>query len=209
MENVENSERKVEFVKIAKRGESKQKDMIFTGLTYVAAILLIVFAIVPTFKTVQRINNEIETKEISTQALKSKLAALTSLDGQYSENEEIFDALSLIFPNNEDFSLFLANIDSIVSRNAFALNSITFSKIRENSSESQIGFSVMKPYSVSLNVIGNKSGLIPFLNDLESLPMYPVIENISYSNQANEQGNTNYSITLRVYNIEEVNFYNE
>ncbi len=209
MGTLENSERKVEFVKIAKQGESKKSEMIFTGLTYISAILLIVFAIVPTFKTVQRISSEIKTKEITTQALKSKLTTLTALDGQYTANKETFDGLTLIFPNNENFSLFLANIDSVVSRNAFALNSISFSKNREKPSEEVIKFSVIKPYSIGVNVVGNKSGLIPFLNDLEALPMYPIIENISYSNQTDEQGNTNYSITLRVYNIEEVNFYSE
>jgi Tfp pilus assembly protein PilO len=209
MGTLENSERKVEFVKIAKQEPNKKSEMIFTGLTYIVAILLIVFAIVPTFKTVQRINSEIKSKEVTTEALKNKLVALTSLDSQYAQNKEIFDGISLVFPNNEDFSLFLANIDSIVSRNAFALNSIGFSKIKENSQESTLNFSVLKPYSISLNVAGNKSGLIPFLNDLEALPMYPIIEGISYSNQTDTQGNTNYSISLRVYNIEEVNFYSQ
>lgn len=209
MGTLENSERKVEYVKIAKRGQSKKSEMIFTGLTYIAAILLIVFAIVPTVKTVQRIDSEIKSKKVTTEALKSKLAALTSLDGQYSANKETFDGITLIFPNNEDFSLFLANIDSIVSRNAFALNSIGFSKVRDRSKESTLNFTVLKPYAISLNVVGNKSGLIPFLNDLEALPMYPVIESISYSNQTDDQGNTSYSISLRAYNIEEVNFYSQ
>ena len=183
--------------------------MIFTGLTYIAAILLIVFAIVPTFRTIDRINSEIKSKEVTTKALKNKLATLTSLDSQYAQNKEVFDGISLVFPNNEDFSLFLANIDSVVSRNAFILNSIGFSKIKESSQESDLNFLVLKPYSVSLNVAGNKSGLIPFLNSLEALPMYPVIERISYSNQTDTEGNTNYSISLRVYNIEEVNFYGQ
>ena len=209
MGTLENSERKVEYVKIAQRGKSKTNEMIFTGLTYVVAILLIVFAIVPTFRTIDRINSEIKSKEVTTKALKNKLATLTSLDSQYAQNKEVFDGISLVFPNNEDFSLFLANIDSVVSRNAFILNSIGFSKIKESSQESDLNFLVLKPYSVSLNVAGNKSGLIPFLNSLEALPMYPVIERISYSNQTDTEGNTNYSISLRVYNIEEVNFYGQ
>jgi len=209
MGTLDNTERQVEFVKIAKKGESKKSEMIFAGLTYISAILLIVFAIVPTFKTVQRISSEIKTKQIITKALNDKLTSLTSLDGQYSVYRETFDALRLIYPNKENFSLFLANVDSIVSRNAFSLNSISFSENRENSSEETVKYAVMKPYSVSLNVVGNKSGLIPFLDDLEALPMYPVIESISYSNQVDEQGNTNYSITLRAFNIEDVNFYSQ
>ena len=52
----DNSERKVEYVKIAKEGPSKNAETIFTWLTYIAAILLIVFAIVPTFNTVKSID---------------------------------------------------------------------------------------------------------------------------------------------------------
>ena len=53
MANIENTERKVEYVGIAKKGPSKKAEMIFTGLTFIVAVLLIVFAIVP--KTLLRV----------------------------------------------------------------------------------------------------------------------------------------------------------
>jgi len=49
--------------------------------------------------------------------------------------------------------------------------------------------------------------LISFLRDLESLPMYPVVESINYSSDVDAQGNTDFSLNLRVYHVENVNFY--
>ena len=203
----DNSERKVEYVKIAKEGPDKKAETIFTGLTYIAAILLIVFAIVPTFNTVKSIDKEIKEKE-RISALKNKLQTLSSLDEQYNNNKKAFEDITLIFPADENFSLFLANIEPIITRNSFVLRSVSFSEVKGSAKE-DIGLNTtaLVPYNVRINVGGNKSNLMILLKGLESLPMYPVIEGISYSNKIEKDGTTNYSITLRVYNIEDVNFY--
>ncbi len=210
MGTLENSERKVEYVKMVKQGPNKKSEMIFTGLTYIAAVLLIALAIVPTIKTVRGIDNEIKEKERVSAALKSKLQALTSLDGQYNSNKDAFEDITLIFPTNENFSLLLANIDPIVTRNGFVLKNLSFSEIKNSSKGDSYSVStkVLVPYSVRLSVDGNRSNLIPFLKALEVLPMYPVVEGISYSGDVLEDGSTSYSITIRVYQIEDVNFYN-
>lgn len=204
----DNSGRKVEYVKIAKEGPDKRAETIFTGLTYIAAILLIVFAIVPTFNTVKSIDKEIKEKERISAALKNKLETLSSLDEQYNNNKKAFEDITLIFPADENFSLLLANIEPIITRNSFVLRSVSFSKVKGSASEDlDLNTTVLVPYNVRINVGGNKSNLMILLKELESLPMYPVIEGISYSNKIEKDGTTNYSITLRVYNIEGVNFY--
>lgn len=209
MGTLESSERKVEYVKMVKKGPDKKVEMIFTGLTFIVAVLLIVFAIVPTFKTVKDINSEIKKKEQVSAALKGKLDALTSLDGQYNENKEVFKNLTLIFPTSQNFSLFLANIDAIITRNNFKLDSIGFSENKKSSSKEEEGIvtNVLVPYTVRLSVIGSRIDLITLLKDLEALPMYPVVESISYSNDVDEEGKTAYSLSLRIYQIENVNFY--
>ena len=126
------SERKVEYVKIAKESPSKKIETIFIGLTYIVSILLIVFAVVPTFNTVKSIDKEIKQKERISAALKNKLQTLSSLDEQYNKNEKAFKDLALIFPADEQFSLFLANIEPIVTRNSFVLKSISFSIINKS-----------------------------------------------------------------------------
>lgn len=204
----DDSEREVEYVKIAKEGPSKRAETIFTGLTYIMAVLLIVFAVVPTFNTVSNIDKEIKEKERISAALKNKLQTLSSLDEQYNNNKQAFEDITMIFPADERFSLFLANIEPIITRNSFVLKSLSFSETKDSSDESKnLNTAVLVPFVARLNVGGNKSNLIMLLKELESLPMYPVIEGISYSNRTEADGTTNYSITLRIYNIKSVNFY--
>ncbi len=208
MGNLENTERKVEYVGIAKKGPSKKSEMIFTSLTFIVALLLVVFAIVPTVRTVTEINKEIKEKERITAALEAKIKALNELDNQFSANKETFKDISLIFPTSQNFSLFLANIDAIVTRNNFILNSIGFSEYQDRSDESnKLKLLALSPYSVRLSVKGSKMNLINFLKDLESLPMYPVVESITYSNDVDDQGNTDFSLGLRIYHVKDVNFY--
>ncbi len=208
MGTLESSARKVEYVKMVKRGPDKKGEMIFTGLTYIVTILLIVFAVVPTFKTVQNIEKEIKKKEQVSAALKDKLNALTSLDGQYNNNKETFNDLTLIFPTSQNFSLLLANMDAIVTRQSFVLRNIGFSDYKKSKyDETELKVLALKPYSVRLSVTGSRINLINFLKELEALPMYPVIEGISYSSEVDDKGNTDYSLSLRVYLIENVNFY--
>lgn len=208
MGTLENQARKVEYVKMIKQGPGKKSELIFTGLTYIVAILLIVFAVVPTVKTVQSIDKEIRKKEQVSIALKDKLAALTSLDNQYNENKETFNNLTLIYPTSQNFSLLLANMDAIVTRKSFVLSSIGFSETtKAKDSSYDLMLKELKPYSVRLSVNGSRINLINFLKDLEALPMYPVIESITYANDVDDKGNTDYAIMMRVYLIEKVNFY--
>ncbi len=205
---MENTERQLEYVGIAKKGPSKKAEMIFTGLTFIVAVLLIVFAISPTITTVTDINKEIKEKEGITQALELKIKALNELDNQYNENKETFKDISLIFPTSQNFSLFLANIDAIVTRNNFVLTSIGFSEYKQTTTdEDSLSISSLTPFSVRLSVKGSRMNLISFLKDLESLPMYPVVESINYSSDIDEEGFTDFSVSLRVYHIENVNFY--
>jgi hypothetical protein len=58
-----------------------------------------------------------------------------------------------------------------------------------------------------MSVSGKKVYLITLLKDLEAMPMYPVIENVSYNSDVDEDGNTSYSLALRIYHIENAKFY--
>jgi Tfp pilus assembly protein PilO len=197
--------KKTEYVKMIKRGPSKKVEMIFTGLTYIVATLLIVFAVVPTFQTVSTVNKEIKEKQQISKALKSKLEALTSLDSQYNQNKEVFDDSELVFPTTEEFTLLLANIEGITSRNNFVLNAISFSEYRNREYETKA--TVLQPFSIRVNVLGNKIYLMNFLRDLEKMPMFPAIEGLSFTNEVDDDGNTQYSVMLRVYHIDDFNFY--
>ncbi len=191
--------RRFEIANLIKKAPSKQVDNVFIGLTYVIAILLLVFAIIPTVSAIFQINKEIKSKEVTQKALEDKLSALSSLDAEYIEKSSEFKDLSLLFPSTGNFSLFLSNIDAVIARNNFVLNTISFSEYDRETYK--INTLSLKPWSVRMSVSGKKVYLITLLRDLEAMPMYPVIESLSYGEDADDAGNTRYSLTLRIYHI--------
>jgi Tfp pilus assembly protein PilO len=167
--------------------------------------LLIIFAIRPTLITISTINTEIKEKTRLNTALDSKIDTLSKLDKQYTEMKEDLSHLKLIYPDNKDFSLFMANTTGILSKNGFTLSGINFDNYGEDNFD--LTTKVLAPWSVRLNIKGRPSNLVNLLKDLEALPMYPVIESLSFSSQKDENGLTGYSISLRIYEIENNNFY--
>ena len=106
-----------------------------------------------------------------------------------------------------NFSLLLSNIDSIVSRNGFVLNSVTFDEYEGNKAPSN---KVLSPKSMRINVKGKRANIINLLKEFEALPMYPIIDFVSFSSNEDEQGLVSFSIGLRIYDIEKNNkFYEE
>jgi hypothetical protein len=196
---------KVEYIKLIKNSPSKNMEYIFLGLTFIVSVLLIVFAVKPTIDTVLTINKEIKEKERVVLALDSKINALSKLDGQYLENEEKFEDLTLIFPTAGNFSLMLSNVEAVVSRNGFILGSVNFSEYDDETYD--IAASTLMPWTMRLAVSGKKSGFQNLLKDLEGMPMFPVIERVNYSDKVDEDGFTSYSLTLRIYHVENKLFY--
>ncbi len=194
-----------EYVKLVKESPERKKGYIFAGITLAVSILLIVFAVRPTLLTISNINAEIKEETRLDTLLDAKIETLSKLDKQYTEMEANLSHLRLIYPDNKDFSLFMANSTGMLSKNGFTLTGISFDNYGEDNFD--LVTKVLVPWSVRLNVKGKPSNLVNLLKDLEALPMYPVIESLSYSSQKDENGLTSYSINLRIYEIENNNFY--
>lgn len=195
----------VEYLKGIKESPEKMRSYLFFIFSVIVTIVLIVFAIRPTIVTITRINSEIREKTRTNELLANKISALSDLDKEYTPNKENFDNLELIFPADDNFSLFLANIEAVVTRNGFSLNSLSFSRYRGR--DYNLNTRVLVPYGVSFSVSGRQRNIITLMRDLESLPMYPVIESISFSPPEEGEDAGSFSIFLRVYRIESDQFY--
>ncbi len=196
-----------EYIKIIKESPEKKRSYIFFGFSIFITIVLIVFAIRPTITTISTINSEIKAKTRTNDLLEKKINTLSELDKEYVANREAFDDLELIFPANDNFSLLLANMEAIVSRNGFSLTSLSFDAHRGKNYRA--GTTVLVPYTLAFNIRGRQANIIGLLRDLEELPMYPVVEALSYSTQESEDGLSSFRVNLRIYHIENDNFYNQ
>lgn len=194
-----------EYIKMLNESPEKKKGYVFAGVTVVVAILLIVFAVRPTILKITGINSSIKEKTRLSTALDAKISTLNTLDKQYQDIGTDLDDLKLIYPADGNFSLLLANINPILSRNGFFLNGINFDKY----SEKNITFApkVLVPWSVKISARGKTANVINLLKDLEALPMFPVVESFSYTDQKDESGLTNFSVSMRIYKIDNANFY--
>jgi Tfp pilus assembly protein PilO len=194
-----------EYIKLIKESPEKKRGYIFAGATVLVSILLIIFAVRPTILKITGINASIKEKNRLSTALDAKISTLSTLDKQFEEVGTDLSNLKLIYPADGNFSILLANINPILSRNGFFLNGISFDKY----SDKNITFTpkVLVPWTVMISTKGKTANAINLLKDLEALPMFPVIESFSYTDQKDESGLTNFSINMRIYKIDNTNFY--
>lgn len=195
----------LKYAKFLKEPPTKTTMYYMTAFTVLVAILLVVFAIRPTLLTIDRINSEIKEKQRIYDALDEKISAMVQLDQQYTEFADNLDSLQLIFPTSGNFSLFMSNIDSVVSRNGFTLKGLSFSDY--DSDLYHVNTIVLSPWSVQISVNGPESNIDNLFDDLESMPMYPVIDRFSYGD-SEDDGSKNFSISMRIYHVENNKFYN-
>ncbi|MCD4811056.1 hypothetical protein K8R14_00410 [bacterium] len=195
-----------DYIKFLRSSPTKKTMYYMSGFTVLMAILLIAFAIRPTLLTISGINGEIKEKGKIYEALDAKIDALVQLDAQYVELGEELDALQLLYPTSGNFSLFMSNIDAVVSRNGFLLRSLSFAKY--DTDFYNINTIVLSPWSVQISVEGPESNIDNLFDDLETMPMYPVIERFSFG-QEEQEDLKKFSITMRIYHIENIKFYNE
>lgn len=189
-----------------KESKEKTNSYITIGFTLLVIILLIVFAIRPTITKIVNIRKDIKEKDRISKLLDDRIQTLSSLENDFQETKDKFEFVPLVFPESERYVLILSNIEPIVNRNSFKLSSLTFDKFDGESYN--ISTSVLKPTSLRITVLGLYSNFVNLLKDLESLPMYIVVDSVSFgSSKASETNEVSYSLNLRLYNINEPKFY--
>ncbi len=182
---------------------NKNKTYTFAIITIVVVLILLLGAIRPTVLTINRINKEVSDKKVLNQQLDDKLNALQKLENEYEYLREDIDYLPLLFPTQGNFSLFMSNIDAIAKESGFDLLTIGFSP----EDEYKAGTSVLVPWAVKINISGPRSNLISFMEKVESMPMAPVITEVSFARSKNNAQSGNVSLSIVIYRVEDLKFY--
>lgn len=193
----------VGYLKII-NGSIQNKAYSFGAFTIIVVIILLVGAIRPTLLTITKINRDINDKTLINERLDSKLDNLSRLNSQYSERSADIKALPLMFPTQGNFSLFMSNVEDIAKSNGYVLNSVSFG----NPNEVSYKYTVLKPWMARISVTGNRSNIIKLLNAYENMPMYPIVNKLSFARDSSSSGLTQFSIDLVIFRIDDPNFYN-
>ena len=195
-----------ELVQIVK--DAKNKTIGYGLFTLAAIIVLLAGAVIPTVATITKIISEVEQKKVINEQLETKILALTALKKQYnSEVRDTLEDISLVYPNRGDFSLLVVNIDEISKRNGFTVDSIGFSEPSSSSSDTEVAYSLLIPWNVSLSVKGEKADIISLLSDLESMPTFSNIRGFTYNPTELAEEGTSFNIILEIYKVNDPNFY--
>ncbi|WKZ31515.1 MAG: hypothetical protein QY318_02005 [Candidatus Dojkabacteria bacterium] len=199
---IEKDQKIIEQVESIK--DSKKKVYGFTVFTFIVVIICVVFAIRPSVATIIRVQSEIKTKRQYKEQLEAKINAIGSLYAQFTQFEDTAKEVTLIFPHTGDFSLFMSNIEGLAEKNNFVLNNISFD---EPDREPPIQTVVLENWRANITVIGKEEDIIPFMKDIEAMPMYPIIDKITYSTEEDSDGNIRASISILIYKIDDPLFY--
>lgn len=179
--------------------EKKREVAIFIIITLLVLVVLITFPIRLMALKVIEINNEIEGKRQIKEQLDEKINSFTQLNAEYQEMKEDLEDLPLIFPNQGDYSLLVANLDEICNANSFRLRSVNIARERLRGEENP--YETLDFWNINLGVRGRRSDLVHLLEDIESLPMFPTVLSLGYSNELDDDGLLSFSILIRVYGV--------
>jgi hypothetical protein len=195
----------------------KAKTYSFAGITIGVIVFLLIFAVRPTLSTITRIITEVNEKKEIDNMLTTKIDSLNALERQFLGDatdpttglKSQFKDISLIYPAKGDFSFMMDSIETLCREDGFNVSSINFqSPSSSETSEVDSNLNVLRPWKLILSVKGNKANIVTLMQDLESLPNYPVVERMSFSNQTDPSGDTVFSLQVKVYKVEEMDFYN-
>lgn len=170
-----------------------------TFFNLILAIFLIVAVIRPTFTTIVRVRSEIREKENIESQLVNKIETINRLSKQYTSLNQEITTFNLIYANNNDYSLLLMNANQLGARNGLTLQSASFRGERDD--ELFTSLNVLEKVTASLSYQGDINQLPGLLEDLEEMPMYPVVEEITYNNEAVEGTNYLVAIQLSFYSL--------
>ncbi|MBI2357275.1 hypothetical protein HYV12_04460 [Candidatus Dojkabacteria bacterium] len=194
--------KRLDYLKII-NSSIQNKTYSFAIFTIIVVIILLIGAIRPTLLTITKINKDIKDKKYINEQLDLKLDNLGTLSNLYSNISFDAKALPLLFPTHGNFSLFMSNVEDISKANGYTLSHITFG----GDSEFDMNLTTLKPWSVRLTVVGNRSNIVKLLKAYESMPMYPVVNKLNFGEADRETRLTQYSVELLIFRIDDPKFY--
>lgn len=187
--------------------QKKREVGIFISITLVVLTILILFPIRLMALSVIKINNEIEGKRKIKEQLDNKIRNFTQLNVEYQEIRDDLKDFTLIFPNEGDYSLFVANLEEICKANYFRLESVNVTSSRSSREVGENPFDSLNIWTTNISVLGRRSDLLRLLEDIEGMPMHPTASVVSYKNELNNDGFLSFSISIKMYGVNKPGIY--
>jgi len=175
--------------------------------TVIFIVVLFIVAIRPTFVTINKIQNSIDTLNTFNSSLLTKIESLKKLTILYQNNKQKFDLLDIAIPEQPDFSLLEKQIRYLVNQNDFEVLSLTYSQIPligsvENIALNSSGEQDIKDtniITINLAASGNYESIKNFISQLQNLNRLVTIQNFTISQSMTSGDELNFALSAVVY----------
>ncbi len=188
----------------------KARNEVVTGsaVTLIMAALLIFGAVRPTMITINKIVSSNKLKKGIVEKLDTKINSLNKLSQEYnSGTKDDLEFLSYLYPAKGNFSFVMANIDAICERNGFYMSSINFGQPSKDIYFETKDYELLESWQVDFVVVGDQAQLFKLLSELEKMPIYPNITNLSFNQQKEKDGKQAFSINMIIYKVDNQTLY--
>jgi len=179
-----------------KLSEERTQIYIMLILTFISLSFLGMFAINPTLTTIVELNKKLSDSEFVSNALKTKIDNLSSLNTQYEALANTWPIVNLAAPNTPEAVMLLGQMQAIAKESNVQLIDLGASTVELSKPATK---KTLLPKAVSfaffVTAIGEKNNLIQFTKLVANFDRVVALESISYSNEEEESVN----ITGRVF----------
>ncbi len=165
--------------------EDKTQRYILLTLTFLALSFLGILAINPTLKTITELNKKLEDSEFVNQALKTKLANLSSLNSQYERMSTDIPLIEAAVPSSAQAPFLLGQLRTLAKTTDVTITSLQTYQI--NMTQQKITPPRTVNFIFTLSIEGEKSNLVDFLHALNSFDRTVVIESLHFISEEEQR----------------------
>lgn len=167
--------------------------------TICATIFFALFAIRPTIITMTELVKEIEDKREATEALKKKVAALSTVQNEYFSLQDQFYLLEETMPTEVHFESVLQSVEKAASDLKLGVLSIQLQEVPLPEAE-KLAFSKKSPVvaNITITVTGNYNQIKEYIDQITSLRPLLSIDSVAVSSGGNDAEQDFLSATIRI-----------
>ncbi|OGY25038.1 MAG: hypothetical protein A2Y57_02685 [Candidatus Woykebacteria bacterium RBG_13_40_7b] len=159
------------------------KNYLNIGLTLALSIILILFALIPTGKTIVTLTQKLEVAKTTDSKLQTKLNHLQEAQNNY---QGIKDSLTIILetlPDSPDLQTYLSNLEDLAKGNSVNLDSVQFSDIVLAEKIGTVSAALPKGTNVSFSfsISGAFQNIKNFISNLEGQNRVTELQEVNFA----------------------------
>lgn len=132
------------------------------GATFLLITVFLTTAIAPTASAISKLFGEIKSKEITTIAMKQKIANVVLAQDDFAQAQEKFSILESSYPSKPEFHQAASTFSSISKQSNTSIKQIKYNLNNDSKKQN------IQSYNIDLSVNGSYSGMLDMIKRIEN-----------------------------------------